>query len=305
MDDGNRIAAMGRRSFLRRSGAAAAGSVTAASLAGCSIPGADHASYWSESGQVDADYDAVLEAASDASYDVEAPYYVGSRNAAGLAPDGRPDLESRFGPGYRVFGFSFYHAPQVLLEVWLTDDPPTATLIDDRGVGEFPVASVPPEAWLVDRLTLAFDVDETDAREYAADLRKRATEGTSTPTVGVDAPVRFEAVYEAITEDGAEISGSSTGGDGWYTETATRDGQRIATVDFVVQSAEIRRSDGDRTYVLKIDRLGGFYLHVTLPVGEELPEEEYRGVFRELFSDVGLPPEAVDALAFEYAPSIG
>jgi hypothetical protein len=35
------------------------------------------------------------------------------------------------------------------------------------------------------------------------------------------------------------MSGSETGGDGWYKETSYQDGTRYATVDIIVQSAEI------------------------------------------------------------------
>lgn len=292
-----------RRRFLERTGAVV-GAFATTSVAGCSMLGADHASYWSDSAQVDADYDSVLATARDAGYTVVEPYYVGDTRARGIHPEGFGSFDERFGPDYRVFGFTFYPESTVFVEFWLTDDVPTVTLGDERGTDEFDIASIPPESWLIERLTLAFDVDEDDAREYAADLRGQAAEGTSNPKVGIDAPVTFDRVYEAIETERTDVTASATGGDGWYREISNRDGQRFVTVDFVVQSMEIRREDGDRTYVLKLDRLGGFYLQVTLPVGEEIAEDEYRSVFRQLFEDVGLPPDVVDDLSFEYSSSV-
>ena len=39
-------------------------------------------------------------------------------------------------------------------------------------------------------------------------------------------------------------------------------------------------------------------------LAEEILENEYRQVVRDLFEDVGLPTEVVDDLTFEYADSI-
>ncbi|RAW46247.1 hypothetical protein DQW50_05630 [Halorubrum sp. 48-1-W] len=281
-----------------------AGTAVTVSLAGCSSSGADHASYWSESRQLDIDYDAVLTAARDTGYTVDEPYYVGTKDARGVHPAGVADFDDRFGPEYRVFGFTFFPAEYVFVEVWLTDETPTVTLIDDRGFDEFPVESVPPEAWLIDRLTLAFDISETTARDHVADLREQVAEGTSNPSIDVDASVSFPRVYEAIETERTDASGSETGGDGWYKETSYRDGTRYATVDIIVQSAEIKHEDGDRTYTIELDRLGGLYVTIGLPVGEEIPEDEYRQVLRDMFEDVGLPTEVVDDLTFEYAGSI-
>ena len=294
-----------RRPVTRRRAMVAAGAAVAASVAGCSTLTADEASYWSDSLQVDVAYDDALAAAREAGYAVEEPYYVNSNEPRGIAPGEIADLEARFGDGYRVFGFSLYHTDRVFVEVGVTGETPSVSLFDEASVaGEFPVESVPPEAWLVDRLTLAFDVSAADARERAADLREQAAEGTDIPSVEVAAPVAFEAVYEFARGERTDATGSPTGGDGWYTEMSFRGDRRILSVFFVVQSAEIRRRDGNRTYTLKLDRLGGLYARVGLPVGEEIPEETYRDVFRELFGDIGIPPETVDELTFEYSPSI-
>ncbi|WP_178917184.1 hypothetical protein [Natronomonas gomsonensis] len=293
-----------RRAILKRTSALTATGLTVA-LAGCSILGADHATYWSDSGQLDVDYDGVMAAAREAGYEVEEPYYVNDTETRGVHPDGLTDLDERFGPDYRVFGFSRYHTETVFLEVSLTGEQPSMGLFDDRGAFEgIPVDSVPPEAWLIEQFTLVFDVFETDAREYAAALREQAAEGTDTPRVEVSEPLDFPGFYGAVESERTDVLGSETGGDGWYNETSLRDGQRFATVAFIVQSMAVIHHDGSRRYRLKLDRLGGFNLEVRLPVGEEIPEEEYRGVFRQLFEDVGLPPETVDDLTFEYSPSV-
>lgn len=245
-----------------------------------------------------------MTAARDAGYTVEEPYYVGSTEPRGIHPSEFADFDDRFGPEYRVFGVTFYPSTGVYVEFLFTPRIPTVTLGDERGVDEFPLSSFPAEAWLRERLSLVFDVSASGVGEYVEDLRSQAAEGTSNPTVGVDAPITFQRIYEAIESERNSASGSDTGGDGWYKETSSVDGRRFAVVDVVVQSMEVRHEDGRRTYTLKLDRFGGLYLTVRLPVGKEIPEEEYRSTFRQLFEDVGLPADVVDELSFEYSGSV-
>lgn len=293
-----------RRALLEKAGAVT-GVGMATSLAGCTFF-ADHASYWSDSGQVDVDYDGMMAAARDAGYEVVEPYYVGARDPRGVDPEGIATLDELLGPEYRVFGVSLYHTEHVFIECWFTGDEPRVSLFDDRVfMDQFPLSSVPPESWLVEQLTRVFDVSEGEAADYAGDMREQVAEGTEdAPSVDIDAAVTFETLYDHLAAERTDVSGSDTGGDGWYKETSLRDDRRIAAVDFIVQSMEVRHRDGDRRYTLKLDRLGGFYLHVQLPVGEEIPEDEYRDVFREMFGAIGLPPAVVDDLEFEYEPSI-
>lgn len=39
-------------------------------------------------------------------------------------------------------------------------------------------------------------------------------------------------------------------------------------------------------------------------MGEQIPEEEYLGVFKDMFVDLGLPSKRVDEFEFEYVPTI-
>jgi hypothetical protein len=297
-------ATLSRRSLLKNAGGAA-GVLATASLAGCVNLRGDHATYWSDSRQLDIDYEAVVAAARDAGYDVTEPYYVNDTMPRGHHPEGLAQLDQQLGPDYRVFGFTFFFTDDVFLECWLSGDVPTASLLDNRGPSdEVPMDAVPPREWLAERFALAFDVTDDQAREYAANISEQVATGADIPRVEVDHPVTFARVYDWLESERTAVSSSDTGGDGWYKETSVRDGQQFATVDFVVQSAAVRHRDRNRTYTLKLDRLGGLNLQIRLPVGEEIPEEEYRGVFRQLFADVGLPPAVVDDLTFEYEPSV-
>lgn len=295
-----------RRSFCRNAGAIGAAAAIG-SLAGCVGPWSDAAYYWSDPGQVgsgDADYEAVDSNARETGYTVEEPYYVNGREPGGIHPEGIGHLDEWLGPDYRVYGFGFYHSPPVLLSVGLAGGT-TLAVYDDRTVmDDFPVESFPSEEWLVERIRLSFDVGEETAATYAADLREQVVEGTQTPRIDVSEPVTFPAVYAHFEDERTDAIGSETSGDGWYAETSLRDEDRFAEVDFVVQSLAVVHRDGNREYRLKLDRLGGFNLRIELPAGEEIPETEYREVFREMFEDVGLDPEHVDGMEFEYTSSI-
>lgn len=295
-----------RRSFCRGVGALSV-TVSLGSVAGCIGPWNDSAHYWSDPGQTteaDADYETVRANAEAAGYTVEAPYYVNSKTPGGIHPTGIAELDTRFGPDYRIFGFSFYHTPDVSLNISLTGGL-TVGLHDERILMEdFLIDAVPPENWIVDRLRRSFDISESDARVFAADLREQVVAGIEIPQIDLTATVTFPSVYDYIRDNRDAVSGSQTSGGGWYNEISYRNESRFADVAFVVQSLEVIHHDGNREYRLKLDRLGGYTLEITLPAGDEIPEAEYRETYRQLFADVGLDPDHVSERTFEYTGSI-
>lgn len=290
-----------RRRFL---GSVAAAAITA--LAGCGLgPGADAAYYHATGPALDVDYDAVVDAARDADYSVDGPYYVGTKEpSVGFHPTGIAELDDLLGPDYRVFGVTVYYTQQVFLECWFSSTP-TVSLFDDRLVGEaFDVTSFPPEAWLVRNLTLAFEMEPSRAREYVGSLEAAVADGTDSPSVEVTESPTFPRTYESLSDQATSSTASDSYGDGWYELTLVRESERLAAIDFVVQSTKVVHRQGEHVYTLKLDRLGGFNLTIELPPQERIPEEEYRAVFREMFTTVGLPPEVVDDLTFEYTPTV-
>ncbi|WP_157744221.1 hypothetical protein [Halopenitus persicus] len=300
-----------RRRFLKTVGATLS-VATSTALAGCQGrpfgPGANSAYYHAYGPSLDVDYDTVMDAARDAGYTVDEPYYVGTKEPeSGIHPAGLPDLDDRFGPDYRVMGATFFYTQPIFLELWFAagDEPVTASVFDDSSMsGDFDVTSLPPADWLVPRLTLAFEMDDARAREYVEMLKDAINDGTDIPSVEVTEEPAFSRTYESLTDEATESSGSETYGDGWYKMTFVREGIRLATIDLVVQSMKINHRRGEHTYTTKLDRLGGFNLRIELPPQEDIPEDEYQGVFRQMFSDIGLPPEIINDLTFEYTPTV-
>ena len=272
-----------RRRFLREIGATTAGAATLA-LAGCQGlpfgPGTNAAYYHADGPALDVDYDAVMDAARDAGYTVEEPYYVGTRDPnSGFHPTGIPELNDRLGPEYRVFAETFFHTQLIFVELWFAagDEPATVSIFDDSNTGgNFDITSLPPDDWLVPWLTLAFEMGDEQAHEYVAALKDTINEGTDIPSVAVTEAPAFARTYESLIDDATDRTGSETHGDGWYKVAFFREEQRFATVDFVVQSMKVIRRRDEHTYTVKLDRLGGFNLTI------ELDAEQ----FGEVFDDV-------------------
>jgi len=49
---------------------------------------------------------------------------------------------------------------------------------------------------------------------------------------------------------------------------------------------------------LWVERLGGVGMGIKLDGKEEIPEEEYRRIFKDMFVNLGLPAEKVDEFEF-------
>ena len=291
-----------RRRFL-----AALGAGTTLGLAGClASPGANFASYSTVGDSVDGlDYGAVLDSARSAGYTVEAPFYVNGRNRIGL-PAEAPVLTERFGAAARVLLVRFHYSETLFVEADFTGtEAPRLTIVDDELGFEQPFrpANLPPDDWLGEQVALLFP--DADAAALVADAKTEASR-TEEPfaTVGVDTDPDFAGTHAAFAERATETTAPATQGDGWINLVFSENGTEFGSFAVVVPSAQIVTHDSGHRYEIKLDSAGGFRLQVRLPAGEELPESEYRGVFREMFAAVGLPAERVDGYEFEYSPSV-
>lgn len=290
-----------RRFIAALSGGAAFG------LAGClATPGTNFASYSTVGDSVDGlDYAAVLDRARSAGYGVEAPFYVNARRRIGL-PLEVPVLVDRFGEDARVLHVRFSYSETKSLEARFTGaEAPQLTVVDDELGFEQPFRPVnlPPDDWLRERIALLFPDADADA---LIDDTKTAASRTdeSLVTVAVDADPDFAGTHAAFAERATETTVPATQGDGWINLGFSEGDTEFGSFAIVVPSAEITTRDSGNRYEIKLDSAGGFRLQVRLSAGEELPESEYRGVFREMFETVGLPAERVDDYEFEYSPSI-
>lgn len=69
-----------------------------------------------------------------------------------------------------------------------------------------------------------------------------------------------------------------------------------------VSNVKINFLDKEHDYILDINQMGDVCPKIELGAGEEIPEEEYRGIFKKMFVNLGLPPEKVDEFKFNDNP---
>lgn len=60
-----------------------------------------------------------MDAARNAGYTVDEPYCVGTKDPnSEFHPTGLSELDDRFGPGYRIFGVTFFYTQPIYLDLW-------------------------------------------------------------------------------------------------------------------------------------------------------------------------------------------
>lgn len=301
-----------RREYLRRL-AVSAVAVGSLSLGGClGILGGDRARYYGEStiSVENFDYDGTKAAAKAAGYRVDGPYYgTLKKTSVGFHPEGIDDLDEQFGADYRVDHVVFTYSPSTSLYAGFRQDADTdLSLRDERAwtsPDPFYPEYLPDEDWLIEQLTLLFDIGEQRATEYIARLSEVITaEQTDLPGIDVSAPVTFDAVYRRFEQESTTIEETVSDGAGWHIVSYIRDGTPFGAVGYRLQSTKVTHNPGTGTYLVQFDPIGTINLEITLAAGKEIPADERRTVFREMFSSLGIPPDLVDDVGFEYVGSM-
>jgi hypothetical protein len=269
--------------------------------------GSDVASYSSDGVTVsDLAYEDTLTRADAAGYTVER---VGS---SGFHPDGIDDLNAELGPEYEAFRVTFDHSETKRL--WATfyadEDTTVVTLFADDNRDDFTVDDLPPDAWLVDRLTLLFDMDEATAAEYVEELKTAvrtsdpADPGASTPSIEIDEPVAFRTTYDSLTANATTVNASSTPGTGWHEREYYAADERLGSIEFVLSRATVTHEANGATYRVHVDYHGGVRVEAQTQSSREFEEEDVRAVFRRMFDEMGIPPDTIDRLQLEYEGSL-
>jgi len=86
-----------------------------------------------------------------------------------------------------------------------------------------------------------------------------------------------------------------------------RNDTKLGYVEFVIPETTITRKYNSNEYNIYVNSTGLICIDIMMPTGsagKEIPEEEYRTVFREMFENVGLPVEKLDEIELNYTPGI-
>ncbi|HDS46398.1 MAG TPA: hypothetical protein ENN68_10070 [Methanomicrobia archaeon] len=234
----------------------------------------------------DIDYETVISNAHEAGYTVDGPYYVNvePEEAGGLHPPGIKELDELLGEEYRIRLVTFYYAEDTFFETTLPGVYEGKTSIaffnrsrPDPYFAPFELQHLPSDEWVIETFALLFDLTESKAQNYLAQLKDSVAEQeTTSPTIMIEEHPNLTAVYEHFKETSSNATLSLPVGEGWTRQTFYRQGNQIGALVYIVPNMRIMHQDSGHTYTITIDQLGGVKLEIELDAGEQIPEEEYR-----------------------------
>lgn len=270
------------------------------------IGSSDQASYYGDIVDIGPiDYYSVVTKAEKAGYDLSGPY--ARLDEANLIEPGNVEsLEERFKTDYRISRVQLYYNLNTYLE--FKKDENNQTLVtffnyshhNDAGDITPQMSSMFPEdSWMLEMLEMSLGLNETDSKEFLKKLKSKAPDQKGFVSLTTNESVDFPAVYAYLNQSKtATFIGSE---DKFY-----RNDQKLGCIRFVTPETTITRIHNSNKYSIYVSSSGLVRANIMMPrgsTGKEIPEEEYRTVFREMFENLGLPAEKVDEIKLNYSPS--
>ena len=271
------------------------------------LVGFDVASYSSDGVTVaDLEFEEVLSNAEAAGYTVERV------DSSGFHPGGIDELDAELGPEYEAFRVIFDHSDAT--RMWATfyaDEGITVvTFFADDVSGPFTVEHLPSDEWVIDRLTLSFEMDEATAANYLEELKDEirtgdpSAPGAHTPSLEIRESVDFPSIDADLTNRATSVNASSSSGSGWHERVYYAHETRIGGLDFVLARATVTYEADGHTFRVHVDYHGGVSVGAETRPYRNLEEEEVRTVIRGMFDELGIPPDTIDHLHLEYRGSV-
>ncbi|HII80077.1 MAG TPA: hypothetical protein HA261_06735 [Methanosarcina sp.] len=278
----------------------------------------DSSWYYSEKVDIGSlDYSSVLTKAEKASYEVEGSWpWPG--NFSGFEPGDVPEVRERFGSAALAQNIRLNYNENSELMVFICENE----FESEAGTGTYVAISnfshsdlesplqlseFPDDSWMLEKFGLLFGLDEKASEKYLEALKKAAQNQTWDAEIQVNESPDFPAVYAYLMKNSDELGyGSSLGINAYPTEIFLKDGNRMGSVTYLVPEARVVTHDNGNRYIVELDASGKVRLEIIMPPGssgETISEEEYRAVFREMFGELGLSPEAVDSFEFFHSSS--
>ena len=269
---------------------------------------AEYSTSGSNLGEID--YDKIISNAKKAEYKVDGPYYgnTKAKDAYGLHPQNIKELDERLGDDYRMTWVYFYYTEDSGFEATLPKKHDDETKIRFFNISEstygrslnapFELKDLPSDEWIIERFKLMFGFDEQKAQYYLAQL-KDSINRDQEPEILIKETPDLLAVYNNFKETSSNSTLSLTLGAGTCKETFYKGNEKIGNIPYTIPNTRITLQDNGHEYSIKIDRLGGVAPKIILSDKEQkIPEEEYRRIFKDMFTDLGLPAEKVDEFEF-------
>ncbi|MBC2707352.1 MAG: hypothetical protein HF977_06445 [ANME-2 cluster archaeon] len=269
----------------------------------------DHAGYSTTGSNLgEIDYDEIISNVKKAGYKVDGPYYVNTKDTIGVHPSNIKELDERFGEDYRFLSVTYYYRENVYFSTWHSESGTDISFYnEDRPdtLAPFKPEDLPPDEWIVEKFRLMFGITEQESRDYLTQLKDSISNSQEeSGKISIRKGLDIASVYSNLKETSTNSNVSPTSGEGWITETFYNQDKKIGVLDFLVTNTRVILQDNGHEYTIKIDRLGGVDMEIKLSTREQIPEEEYRRIFKDMFADLGLPAEKVDEFEFEYIPGL-
>jgi len=270
----------------------------------------DQASYYGDTVDVGSiDYNSIVTKAEKAGYDLSGPYT--RLDKANLIELGNVEsLEDRFKTDYRVSRVELYYNLNTYLEFKKDDKNQTLVTLynyshhNDAGdiTPQMP-SMFPEDSWMLKMLGMSLGLNETKSGEFLKQLKNESPDQKGVVSLTTKENVDFPAVYTYLNQSSIK---TVTGSDTWNEDKFYRNG-KIGCIQFVIPETTITRTHNSNKYNIYVSSSGFIRTDIDMPIGsagKEIPEEEYRTVFREIFENVGLPVEKLDEIELNYSPSI-
>ncbi|WP_440954412.1 hypothetical protein ACSAZK_12320 [Methanosarcina sp. Mfa9] len=251
------------------------------------------------------DFVEVLENAENEGYEVRTRWMDDSN---GFEPGNVEEVAGRFDTDFLVSRVEIHSDKRTYLEVNRYQNVTSLGFINQSHASfskPLEPSEFPDERWMLDMIGLMLGLDEAASEEYLEELRNEAKNQTGfSVRIEVNETLDFPAVYAYLNE-GSTDSVFNPGM--WNDEEFLRNGERLGYVAYLVPEATISTKEKFNEYSIDISSEGFARLDIKMhrfSAGKEIPEEEYRAVFRGMFGNLGLSPEKVDEFEFEYSPSV-
>jgi len=270
---------------------------------------ANQAGYFTQGSNLgEIDYDRIISNAKKAGYEVDGPYYGNTKQKIGVHPSNIKELDERFGKDYRVESAGYFYSEQVHLSAEHIEGATDIVFFnEDRSYEPFKPEDLPPDEWIVEKFRLMFGINDQESRNYLTQLKDSIIKGQEYPgmiSISIKKEINIAAVYSDLKRTTSNSSVSLTTGEGGFQETFYNGDKKIGFLNLLVPNVRIIFQDKGHEYTIKIDRLGGVVTEIKLSPNEKISEEEYRGIFKQMFVSIGLPPEKLDEFKFEYNPTV-
>ena len=267
----------------------------------------DQAGYYSEGANLGSPeyYDRVVANAQETGYKTEV-YYANAKEKEiyGLRPGTIEGLDPRLSSDYLMNSLSIYYSNSSWISIsFLSGQESSISFYSEDSLAKYRPEDLPEREWIVQKFKIIFGMNEEEVEAYLPEENWEVND-IFFDQVTVTEPLDFAATRKYLVEEATDsIFDAQTSGEGSCTETFYNGSQKIGDIYYIVPNTEISHREDWNVYTIKIDRLGGLYLKVSLgpgSSGKTIPKDEYRAVFKRMFTDLGLPPEKVDEFEFEY-----